>query len=43
MSDLEPPELPPLGRRSAAALTLWCSVVSLLYLIVRELGLPLLP
>ena len=43
MRDLEPPELPPLGRRSAAALALWLVAVSVTYLVLRELGLSLLP
>ncbi len=43
MSDAGPPDLPPVGPKSAIALSLWAASVSLLYLLFRELGLSLVP
>jgi hypothetical protein len=43
VSDPGPQDLPPLGPRSAAALAAWLLAVTLAYLSVRELGIPLVP
>jgi hypothetical protein len=43
VSDPGPQDLPPLGPRSAAALSAWLLLVSLVYLAVREVGVPLVP
>ena len=43
MSDRGPQDLPPLRPGTAAALTGWALLVTLVYLAVRELGMPLLP
>lgn len=43
VDDEGPEGLPPLGARTAAALSIWAALVAGLYLAVRELGLRLLP
>lgn len=43
MNDEGPQGLPPLGARTAAALSAWAVLVAAVYLAVRELGLRLLP
>lgn len=43
MSDRGSQDLPPLRPGTATALAGWVVLVTLLYLVVRELGLPLLP
>ena len=43
MDDEGPEGLPPLGARTAAALTVWAVVLAGLYLAARELGVRLVP